>query len=305
MTRAVCIGECMIELSARSDGTYVRAFAGDAYNTAVHLKRCTPALEVQFATVTGDDTLSEAMREAWLGEGIDDSLATRAPGLSPGLYLAETDGDGERRFSYWRGQSAARRWLPALEGHGEAIAGADLLFMTGISLAILRPEDRARALDLIDRLRPTIGLFAFDPNIRPSLWDSERAMRETCEAATGRADILLPSLDDAAELWGAAGAEVHFRHALALGAREVALTLGPEGCLVTSLDGSARRIAAQPVAVIDSAGAGDAFNGAYLASRLMGEAPEAAAAAGLALAKRVLGHAGALPSAADLAGGTP
>src|SRR5258707_12258086 len=106
----------MVELSARPDGAYARAFAGDAYNTAVHLKRLAPEIEVQFATVTAEDELSAAMRQAWAEDGIDRSLARRAPGLSPGLYRVDTDSAGDRRFTYWRGQSPPRRWPAGLEG---------------------------------------------------------------------------------------------------------------------------------------------------------------------------------------------
>jgi 2-dehydro-3-deoxygluconokinase len=305
VTRAVSIGECMVELCARPDGTYARAFAGDAYNTAVHLKRLAPDMEVQFATVTGEDELSAAMRQAWAGEGIDGSLARRAPGLSPGLYMVDADGAGDRRFTYWRGQSAGRRWLTVLETQSDRLAGADLVFMTGVSLAILPPDERGRAIELIDRLKPSIGLFAFDPNIRAGLWESHGAMKEICEAAIARANILLPSLDDAEQLWGKASPEAQLRLGLALGAGEVALTLGAEGCLVATAGGETTRLSATPAAAVDSAGAGDAFDGAYLAARLRGEPPAAAARAGFALAARAIGRRGALPSAADLSGAPP
>ncbi len=292
MTRAVFIGECMVELSRDPHGTYARSFAGDAYNAAVHLKRCAPSIEVQFVTVTGDDDLSRAMREAWRQEGIDDSLAPAAVGLQPGLYMVEIDAGGERRFSYWRGQSAARGWLSAAERCADRLAGADLLFLTGVSLAILPPPDRARALDLLDRPE---GLLAFDPNVRPSLWENEAVMRSVIEAAMARADIALPSADDAERLWGPAAPDEHVRHCLALGAGEVALTLGAQGCLVAIAGGPSMAMAAEPARVADTAGAGDAFDGAYLAARLTGESPETAARAGLALAAKVIGKRGALP----------
>src|SRR5258708_27941020 len=121
------------------------------------------------------------MRQAWAEDGIDGSLARRAPGLSPGLYMVDTDAAGDRRFTYWRGQSAARRWLTVLEAQADRLAGADVVFMTGVSLAILQPGERGRAIELIDRLKSSIGLFAFDPNIRASLWESGAVMREICE----------------------------------------------------------------------------------------------------------------------------
>lgn len=295
MTRAVFIGECMVELSQDPQGTYTRAFAGDAYNAAVHLKRCAQDIEVQFVTVTSDDDLSGAMRAAWRQEGIDDSLAPAATGHQPGLYMIDIDAGGERRFSYWRGQSAARLWLSAAERCADRLAGADLLFLTGVSLAILPPPDRARALTLLDRPE---GLLAFDPNVRPSLWENEAVMRSTIEAAMARADIVLPSGDDAERLWGPAEPSEHVRHCLALGAGEVALTLGAHGCLLTTAGEPPIAIAAEPAKVVDTAGAGDAFNGAYLAARLTGESPEAAARAGLALAAKVIGRRGALPKEA-------
>jgi 2-dehydro-3-deoxygluconokinase len=42
LTRVICIGECMVELRATGADTFARAYAGDAYNTAVYLKRSLP-----------------------------------------------------------------------------------------------------------------------------------------------------------------------------------------------------------------------------------------------------------------------
>ncbi|MGH7022847.1 MAG: sugar kinase [Caulobacteraceae bacterium] len=289
MTRVVAIGECMVELVGRADGAMTRAFAGDAYNAAVQLKRSAPKVEVQFATVTGTDPLSLDMRQSWRGEGIDETLSPSIAGLLPGLYMVETDAAGERRFSYWRGQSAARRWLGELDA--AALDGADMLFMTGVSLAILPPDDRPRAIELAGRARA----FAFDPNIRPALWESGHAMRTVVEAAIARATILLPSVDDLASLWGDTDPAMLIDRCQGLGGREVALTDGARGCWL----GDAPALVPAPhTIVVDTSGAGDAFNGAYLAARLQGSLPADAARAALALAARVVSLPGALPPGA-------
>jgi len=74
MTSAISIGECMVELRPVEDGHLRRSFAGDAYNTAVYLKRSAPDIDVAFLTATGDESLSNAMVETWRGEGISDRL---------------------------------------------------------------------------------------------------------------------------------------------------------------------------------------------------------------------------------------
>ena len=294
MTRVVCIGECMVELSQRGDGLYERAFAGDAYNTAVQLKRSAPAAQVQFATIIGQDALSAAMKAAWEEEGLDTSLAFTEPGGIPGLYVIDTDAAGERTFSYWRGQSAARRWLPAMEAAVGAIEGADLVYFSGISLAILPLDQRRRALEFIRTLTARVGRLAFDPNVRPALWESREVMVETTNAAIDFASVVLPSLDDAHQLWGGRDATVHVAHLLDVGVAEVALTLGAAGCIVADRRTAAQTIAAPAASVVDTSGGGDAFNGAYLAARLAGASPLNAARAGLALAAKAVAHRGAL-----------
>ena len=218
--------------------------------------------------------------------------------------MVETDAVGERRFTYDRADSAARRWFEELAPRGEAMAGADLIFLTGVSLAILPPDKRFAALSFVAGLQPE--MLAFDPNVRPSLWESPLAMRDVLEAAMEKADILLPSRDDLVQLWGDGSSEALLERCCVLGPPEVALTLGAEGCRLCHsgrpplsqlyADGEpAGRLPAPAAKVVDTAGAGDAFDGAYLAARLQGKSPEAAANAGLERAALTVARSGALP----------
>lgn len=295
--RAVCIGECMVELREAGGGLLSKAFAGDAYNAAVYLKRSAPDLQVQFLSVTGTDPLSRTMRAAWRAEGVEDDLSFTDAERTPGLYLIELDDNGERKFHYWRAVSAARQWMQRLRsGGGEQLAGADLVYLSGISLAILPEEEREQALLLLRSLHGRVGKIAFDPNIRPALWPGLSTARVVIEAAIGLADIVLPSTDDLSLIYGEASPETLAARLWKLHAREIALTAGPRGCLVTTAQGRSWTPAPEAAAV-DTSGAGDAFNGGYLAARLVGAEPDQAAEAGLAVAARVVTAPGAIVAA--------
>jgi 2-dehydro-3-deoxygluconokinase len=295
MKRVICIGECMVELRATGANTFARAYAGDVYNTAVYLKRSLPEARVQFLTATGDDAMSRAMREVWRAEGIDDALAFTLNGGSPGLYLIENDAQGERRFQYWRSNSAARRWLALLRERDEtALRGADVIYLSGISLAILSPAERAGAIELLRRLRPHVGRIAFDPNVRLALWESAQAAAAAIEEALSVADIALPSTEDARLLLDVDDPIEQVNRLQGAGVREIALTLGAGGCLVAENGVRTRLPAPRAASIADTSGAGDAFNGAYLAHRLRGGSAVESAESGLLLGSRVITHLGAI-----------
>src|SRR5690606_34283476 len=96
-------------------------------------------LDVAYLTALGSDPFARNMRHAWGREGMDVSLVLTDPDRTTGLYCIDTDDKGERTFSYWRGESAARRLFLAdgIEQALEAAREADLLFFSLISLAIL------------------------------------------------------------------------------------------------------------------------------------------------------------------------
>jgi 2-dehydro-3-deoxygluconokinase len=299
MSRVVCIGECMVELRAVGEDTFARSFAGDVYNTAVYLKRSLPTAQVQLMTATGDDALSQAMRRTWRAQGIEDDLAFSVHGGSPGLYLIETDARGERSFQYWRKESAARRWLALIEERGDSLLwGADVIYISGIALAILTPEERIAAIELLRRLRTHVGRIAFDPNVRLRLWESPRAAIETIAAAFSTCDIALPSTEDLSWFLGVEEPMQQLTLLTQMGVPEIALTLGAGGCVIVDGERRTRLPGLRAERVVDTSGAGDSFNGVYLASRLQGGSPEQAAESALRVAARVVTHAGAIIPAA-------
>ena len=298
MLKVASIGECMIELRHRSPSELTLAFGGDTLNFAVYLARLTRQhdLRVDYVSALGDDAYSDAMLAMWQAEGVGTGLVARLPGRLPGLYTIRTDASGERSFTYWRSASAARALLQ--DGRAErllgALAGYDLLYLSGITLSILDEDQRRDLMALADALRERGGRVAFDSNYRPVGWPDPAVARTTFEEMLTRADIALPTLDDDQALFGVADARQSADRLHHLGVAEVVVKRGAAGCLLSSAAFTGQ-VPPTPVAeVVDSTAAGDSFNAGYLAARLFGAEPEAAARLGGALAARVIAHPGAI-----------
>ena len=121
MTRIVCLGEGMLELSRDSEN-WRMGFGGDTLNTAVHLARA--GHDVAYMTALGSCPFSMDLRARWEGEGLDCSLIATHPSRRPGLYAIALDDEGERTFTYWRDGSAARAMFEVPE-IDETIAAAE------------------------------------------------------------------------------------------------------------------------------------------------------------------------------------
>jgi len=290
--RAVLVGEAMLELSQDGSGWRL-GYGGDTLNTAIHLARS--GIDTGYLTALGTDPFSADLKAQWAAEGLDTSLILSDPARNPGLYAITCDETGERSFTYWRGESAARG-LFACDGIAAAIDAAeyaDLLVFSLISLAILPPEGRESLLALARMVRRHGGFVAFDGNYRPRLWSNPQIARAARDAAIAVANIGLPTLEDEFMLSGASSADEVAAHWQALGCAETIVKLGPAGCRLPDGRIIAPRRKLKPV---DTSGAGDAFNAGYLEGRLRGQLPEQAAPAGHALASWTIMRRGAIPA---------
>jgi 2-dehydro-3-deoxygluconokinase len=142
---------------------------------------------------------------------------------------------------------------------------------------------------------------SYDTNLRLRLWPLERA-RQVTNAAMAEADIALPGLDDARQLTGRDTPDAIADFYLERGSRIVALTLGRAGALIATPD---RRQTVPSIAVkaVDATGAGDCFDGAFLAEWLATGDPFRAghyACAAAALSTTGFGAVAPLPRRADV-----
>ena len=289
-----CIGECMIELSQLdlTQGAARVGFAGDTLNTATYLARL--GSPTAFITNLGRDAFSSHMLDRFQAEGINTALIGLHPTRLPGLYSIETDSAGERSFRYWRDASAARTLFQGIGASLADLARFDVIYLSGITLAILPPDIRAALIQTAAQLRDAGKTIVFDTNYRPRLWPDDATARAAFAAMWQATSLALPSFDDEERLYPGTTPEQVIARIAALGPAEVILKNGGAGPMIghggtrtqTSLPRSAN--------VVDTSGAGDSFNAGYLAARLQDASPAQAAVAGHHLATNVIAHHGAV-----------
>jgi 2-dehydro-3-deoxygluconokinase len=295
MAGAVSIGEVMVELARGSDGRFGLGFGGDTFNTAVYLARC--GVPTAYATALGEDVYSDAILKRAAEEKVGTDLVLRVPGRMPGLYLIETDKRGERTFHYWRDTSPARELfeLPGCERIAEAIVSAELVYFSGITLSLYSNVGLGRFLAMLEIARSRGAAVAFDSNFRPRGWKGDEARaRAVFAEALKRVDIALPTFEDEAKLWGDADPAATAERLRSYGVAEVVVKNGPNPALVDISGVRSKVPVPKVVQPVDTTAAGDAFNAAYLAGRLKGQEPVAAALAAHALAAQVIRHRGAI-----------
>lgn len=291
----LAIGEVMAEIRWEPAAGFRVGFAGDTFNTAVYCAREFGAsARVGYCTRVGRDPLSRAFLSVAKDEGIDVSQVGSDRERNIGIYAVSTDDTGERSFNYWRGNSAAR----GLFGSDESLSSlpaASIVYLSGITLAILHPSARTR---LIAHLRDLRGRgachVAFDSNYRPQLWENAEVARRWVREMWQIADIALPSLDDEIALFGDADEEAVVARFAASDWRACAIKRGALGPISARLARDAHPDFAPAPEVVDTTAAGDSFNGGYLAAFLRGDDEKRCLLAGHAIASRVVGAPGAL-----------
>ena len=292
--RMVSIGECMVEMSATGEGTFRLGFAGDTFNAAWHARRALPGeWTVAYFTAVGDDSLSRRMLTFMAEQGVETDRIRRLANRRPGLYLIELN-NGERSFTYWRDNSAAKRLADDPAVLAQALRGVGIAYFSGITLGILPEAGRGALLEALKTAQRTGTQVVFDPNLRPRLWPSTRVMCDAIEAAAEISDLILPSFDDEETFFGDLNPEATIARYLARGARQVVVKAGGKAVHFRGADGAGVVDGLELAVPVDTTSAGDSFNAGYLAARIGGHDVAGAIRQAHELSRRVIGHHGAL-----------
>jgi len=298
------VGECMAELrdvpgehkQTHKQTLLAQSFAGDVYNSAVYLKRSFPNIAVEFVSAVGNDRVSDRLVSHAENESIGTQFVARSDQRTVGLYQIFTDEQGERSFTYWRSLSAAKQMFTLASNElAERLSQFDLVMLSGITLAILEPQERESLWQVLRHIKRAGVKIAFDLNYRPALWESLGEARLLVSKASSFADILLPGIDDFAALYGlnTAGDIAHFCEQFE--PQELVVKNGSASVEVFTKGTANEVIPIEPVTnVVDTTSAGDAFNGVYLGARFSGVPVTDAVKMASKCAAYVIQHHGAI-----------
>jgi 2-dehydro-3-deoxygluconokinase len=295
----VAIGEAMVEFNqtgTESGRTYLQGFGGDTSNAVIAAAR--QGARCAFMTRLGDDDFGRMCLDLWKRESVDTAAIGIDATAPTGVYFVRHGASGHS-FSYLRAGSAASR-MQASDMPTGLLQNTRYLHVSGISQAI-STSATAAIRHAMHSARSAGAKVSYDPNLRLKLWDIERA-REVIVETIGLCDVFLPSLDDVQTVSGLESPHDIVQWSHRMGAPLVVLKLGKNGALVS--DGkSCVPVAAFVVNAVDATGAGDCFDGSFLAQLATGADPVAAATWACAAAAQATTGYGAvapLPTTAQI-----
>lgn len=296
--RVAIIGECLVELRDAKAPHLTYGFGGDTFNTAAYMARLGARLGrfVDYVSALGDDRFSQEMLAFWQSYNVGTTLTQIIPGRCAGLYLVSVDAAGERSFTYWRNASAAREAFEteASDQILDALGGYNLIYLSGISLAIAKPRARERLLARLESLARAGVYIAFDGNHRPALWHSAEEAKQAWERILPLARWVLLTVEELTVLGLPADANVGLRAFEAWPQSELIIKNGGGPCYIRG-QGQFLQIPAQNAPrIVDTTAAGDSFSAGYLLARLLGCTMEKSAGIAHKLAASVIAHSGAI-----------
>jgi 2-dehydro-3-deoxygluconokinase len=267
------MGETMIQLNAFTSGPlrHVKYFekhaAGTESNVAVGSVRM--GYSAGWISRLGNDELGRYVYNFLRGEGADVSQVKFDMEAPTGLYFVQRDYPipGKSVVYYYRKGSAASRLCPD-DVSSEYLESAKVFHTTGVTVALSNSCKKAveKAIEISKKHRVKIS---FDTNIRLKLWNPEEAKEEMLRYIP-LSDILFTDLNDGRIILGKDNPSEIADEFLSMGPETVVVKMGEKGGYAATSDGESFSRPAYDVPVVDVIGAGDAFDAAFLCTRLRG-----------------------------------
>lgn len=261
----VGIGECLVEFSSAGNGLYQLGYSGDVLNALSSAHRL--GLSTGLITAIGDDPFQSGLRQILLDEDIDLTRAPVLPGKANGAYFINFDDSGAPMFHFLRKDSAATETFSAqsLEYLVTYARQARVLLFSSIPLAVMK--EREKLFALLTAVKGETHL-CYDLNVRRALWSDTSKLVSMFEQLAPLVDVIFVTNDDDRLLFGERDAHVALAEYRRRGFKLVVFRRGSEKTLVADGDVSFEVPVPRVSKIVDSTGAGDAFNAGFIAGML-------------------------------------
>ena len=240
------------------------AEGGSVANTACAIARLeTPVL---FAGTCGLDAYGQMLKRGLEREGVDTSLLRMEPDKPTQLVLLVLNEQGDRTAFACPAHLGSQHSILPDQIPADIVERISWLHVTGMMLR----EDPAAStqLDLMRRCREAGVPVSFDINVRVEALQNELFAKNLGLAKELADYILGSSFDEIPLLAGERDAELAAQKLAAHGAAVISRS-GDQGADLFR-NGTRIHAPAFPVTVADTVGAGDTFDGAFIAAKLSG-----------------------------------
>lgn len=259
-TKVACVGEAIIDFVATRPGLslsdtpgFRKHAGGAAANVAVGLTRL--GTRVTFLGTVGQDSFGRFLDKELLKNKVDTRGLRFDPKNKTRLAFVSLMAAGERDFEFWE-QHPADEQLRRRDLDTVILRSARIIHFS--SFLLLKEPARSVILRVASDLKRNNRIVSFDPNLRLSLWRSQREARGIMTKMIRQTTVLRLNMDEAALLSGtrnAAGAAQKLR---ALGPVLVVITFGKNGCFFGTKGGNGY-VPGFRVRAVDATGCGDGF----------------------------------------------
>lgn len=258
MNDLLCLGELLVDFSP-FDGGYRYNPGGAPSNVGAQFVKL--GGKACLLSQVGDDLFGRKLIESVASFGIDTSFIETDSLHNTPLAFVDIRTNGNREFSFFR-KNSSDLFYDEKKVKEAAFKGAKILHFGSVDL-VDAPVKKAHE-KAIHLARENGLIVSFDPNLRFGLWDSKEHLKETVCAFIPMADLIKMSEEELYFLSGLENEKKAVSSFMTGSVKMILITKGEKGASLFLKDGSFINSPGYRAKAIDTTGAGDSFDGAFL-----------------------------------------
>ena len=290
----VCsIGEAMIEISNINNSLYNQSFAGDTLNFCNYLDK--KKLNAFFLSAIGKSEINQSLLDFVKSKKISIKYIKQINQFELGLYLIKNKDNGEKKFFYWRDESAAKQYFNNIDFLNlyKELKNFDYIYFSGITLSIIHISKLNNFIKLLKLLKNKKIKIVFDLNIRLSRWNKKN-LNNFLDSVLKFVDIFFLSGEDM-NYWKNKNNLKSYEQIVRK--YKIKHSIFRKNARFTYVFLNKTRYVFKNKLlkkVVDTSGAGDGFNAAYLSNFIVNNDPVLALKAGSSLGSKIIMKKGAI-----------